>query len=49
VLIAIVLIAVDGGPAVNGRLLLVMGLAVGLLVVLSGITVAFVWWRPRSG
>jgi hypothetical protein len=48
-LIAIVLIAVEGGPAVNGRLLLVMGVAVGLMVVLGGVTVAFVWWRRRSG
>jgi hypothetical protein len=42
--IAIVLIAVDGGSGVNGRPLLVMGVAVGLMVVLSGITVALVWW-----
>jgi hypothetical protein len=49
VLIAIVLIAIDGGPAVNGRLLLVMGLVVGLLVVMVGIAVVFVWWRRRSG
>ncbi|MCO1654421.1 hypothetical protein [Pseudonocardia humida] len=49
VLIAIVLIAVAGGPAVDGRLLLVMGLMVGLLVVLSGVMVALVWWRRRGG
>jgi hypothetical protein len=49
VLIAIVVIAVNGGPAANGRLLLVMGVAVGLLAVLSGATVALVWWWPRRG
>jgi drug/metabolite transporter (DMT)-like permease len=49
VLVAIVMTAVDGGPTVNGRLLLVIGLAAGLLVVLGGVTLAFVWWRRRSG
>jgi hypothetical protein len=49
VLISIALIAVEGGPAVDGRRVLVMGLAVALMVALGAVAVAFVWWGRRSG